>query len=244
MAIQFVGYATGGSLDTTAYSISLTSLTGGIGSAPIAGDVVVLVNTTVNGSTDTDLTTSSGYTELADLNQIETWYVGMYVGYKVMGATPDTSITGITAANDTNGGSGGIAYVLRGVDPVTPIDVAIVTAQGANSYIPNAPSITPVTAGALVIAMGGSSGIAFGRSLTHPAGYSNGAHKISDTTAADSMTIMASKVWAGGAEDPAAFGVTIADPATYSADLGWCAATLALRPKPVNAGNLFFGSNF
>lgn len=244
MAITLVGYATGGAITNVTYSISLTALTGGSGSAPIAGDVVVLVAGSLQGA-DTDLTVDSGYIELADLFSPDNWSAGLYVGYKLMGPTPDIEITAINGNSTvSNGGQSGIAYVLRGVDPVNPIDVATTTATGIDSSTPNAPSITPVTPGALVLACGGSVGTAFIIPPTYPASYSNGVYKHA-AAEAESMAVIASKIWSSGAEDPAAFGVAQTEGAIYDIYMAWCAATVALRPKPTAGGSsLFFGSNF
>lgn len=48
----------------------------------------------------------------------------------------------------------GHVMVFRNVDPTTPLDVTTVTSSGINNILPNPPSITPVTDGALIVHIG------------------------------------------------------------------------------------------
>jgi hypothetical protein len=76
----------------TPIDISLTDLTGGIASAPAAGDWVIVAiavgcNTSVSSALD------QGYNQIADQFSADTVSTDLWVGYKVMGSTPDTTVT-------------------------------------------------------------------------------------------------------------------------------------------------------
>lgn len=230
MAIQYVGGAT--SLNASA--ISLASLTGGIGGPVQEGDFV-LVGHAAAGTTDqSPLVTQAGFTNFADLYGNDTIDTNLVVAYKRMGATPDASVTVNSVGTVTADAHTSLAMVFRGVDPTTPFDVTHTTAAGANSGVPNPPSITPVTAGAVVVAIvsssisGGSTGMAYSAA---PSGFSSLLQTILTTTSRDGMIGAAHKFWSGsGAEDPGTFATT--NTATSSA---WAAYTIALRPAPSGA---------
>jgi len=216
MAISFVGSATNSVIDGGAsFDITLPSC--------LENDLVIVV---VGGAgpTDVDLGVStSGYAEIADLFQTEFASMNFSVSWKRMGAIPDTTVTCIGNSYSSAVGTAGIAYVLRGVDTTTALDVTPTTATADNSAIPNGPAITPVTLGSLVVVCGGSS--LSDAAVTVPSGYGN--HVSINVVDTNSATIaVASKEWNGtGAEDPPAW--TLWSSNTLSA---WCAVTIALRP--------------
>jgi len=210
----------GGTAVSLTDTISLTSLTGGIDDAPKAGDCVVLFYA-VGGGTDIDMT-ASGYTELSDLSHncggsCSRINLGSFL--KIMTSTPDTSAT----VGHSTGAI--IAHVFRNVDPDTPLDISVANGS-ASSGAPNPPGITPVTAGAFVVAVGAiaNTSDATEKTLTS----SNLSGFISEGTGGSSAeTIGAGYAeWVSGLFDPAAFGFdgTTASQGCYS-------ATLALRPK-------------
>jgi len=74
--------------------------------------------------------------------------VGYAWGFKVMGATPDTSI-------DVSTSEAVFAFALRGVDTINPLDVTPpAVATGSLTGRPNPPMITTATDGAFVVAVG------------------------------------------------------------------------------------------
>ena len=158
------------------------------------------------------------------------WYDA---SWKIMGSTPDTSVT---IKGSTDAGTPVIVLVQAwsGVDTTTPMDVAPVYA-GMNAP-PDPGAITPVTAGAVVVAAGIAAGGAY--LAVAPTGYTNlTANKLILSNFINAA--MASKVWSGsGAEDPAAF--TVGFPTSTGFAQG--AFTFALRPSPtlviVNEANL------
>lgn len=219
--IEFVG-STAGALGTSDASVDVPLPSG----TPLAkGDVVVVCWGFTN---PTDLTLSigtTGYTKVCDLFAVDTRSTNMAVAYKVMGDTPDTTVSLST--------SSAVGYPLlyaihawRGVNAATPLDVAATTATGSNFGRPDCPAITPVTAGAVVLACGlAGDGGTTTAVFTAPTGMGNLSTFTAVGTIAGADVGIASAVWAGGAYDPAAFGG-----GSNSTSDSWCAATLALRP--------------
>lgn len=229
MALQYVGGASGTGTGAT-YSVSLTSLTGGIGSSAAAGDIVIVVTGWASTTDDNPGVTTAGYTELADLYSNDTNDANLSVSYKLMGGTPDTSVT-VSGPNSATNGGATVVHVWRGVHQTTPIDVTTTTASaqinGANA---NAPAITPVTAGAVVIACGGGTGpTTQAAPSATPSGLFNQVAVNGDGSTRDFYAVVASAAWTSGALDPATWTA-----GTSSTSESWAAATVALRPK--NAG--------
>ena len=162
---------------------------------------------------------TSGYTDIwTDHSQNAPGYES---GYKVMGATPDTIITFVQDSQFSGENTAGVLQVWRGLDTATPED-ATPTGIGGSPGMPDCPSITTVTDGALVFAIGFLDDDKVAASVTAPSGYSN--LLAMEPTSLDNATMMiASKeVSPEGPEDPAAFGGSGTDE--------WEAATFALRP--------------
>jgi hypothetical protein len=215
MTIQLVGYATA----SASGSLSLTSLTGGIGSAP-AEDDIVLVAVGGSNSTDQDIAIT-GYTEVADVYANGTFTdTNLGVFYKIMGGTPDTTVDIPSLSNIR-----AVVYVLRGVDTTTPMDATATTATKTSSGIPDPPAITTATANAMVVVLSGTS---LSGTWTEPSGYSNDV----DSGGSFFRVLVASKIIASpGSENPAVWGVGGGDSAFYS-----CASvTMALRPTGAGA---------
>lgn len=209
------------------YSCSLTSLTGGSGSSATAGDIVIVITgwaSTANG--DPGVTTS-GYTEVpgsTDLYKSDSRDTNVSADYKVMGASPDTSVT-VSGFNNAANGGATVVQVWRGIDPTTPMDATVTTATGGNASSPNSPSITPVTSGAVVLSTGLGTDDTTPLTKTAPTGYSN-AVTTTGTGSTMSVTVgIASKAWSSGAEDPAAW--TGGETSTSDS---WGAFSIALRP--------------
>lgn len=217
--LTFVGGATASSTGSS-NSFSLTGLTGGIASAPAAGDLVIVAVATKYG-TDQNITCStSGYTEVADLFQTDTAATNMAVYYKRL-SSAETSVS-LNWVQNT--GARVVIHVWRGSDASSPLDATTTTATGANSGIPNAPSITTVTDNAVVIAIGAA---AFDNVVSNDLTVPSGMENFFQTTNSFSGGIgIASVVRASaGAYNPAAFGGSSSNSAN-----SWCAATLAIRP--------------
>lgn len=218
MAITFVGSVTGTGASAS-FNISLSGL------GLQQGDLVIVATgyVTVGGADGNPGVSTSGYTEIADLYSNDSREAQFSVNYKLMGATPDTSVT-CNGSGSASLGAAGIAYALRGVDQTTPLDVTSTTATGLDSSIPNPPSITPTTSGAYVVITGCGTSQNIELGVTPPTGYSNGAF-VSGAQSTAVHVACASKEWTSGAEDPGAW----TDWATSTVD-AWAAATMAIRP--------------
>ena len=124
--ISYVGGYKQGILGTVAdVVVPLTSLSDGLDTAPSEGDVVVAYfsvgnNTSIAMAID-------GYTVLADIRANDTYDVELLVAYKIMGATPDTSLTLVGGTKDARFAGAVVVKVYRGVDLTNPIDVTRTT---------------------------------------------------------------------------------------------------------------------
>jgi 6-phosphogluconolactonase (cycloisomerase 2 family) len=227
-ALSFVGGNTGTG-NSAAFNVSLTSLTGGSDSSAAAGDLVIVVDGYVSTANGNPGVGTAGYTEVADLYASDSDDINLSVNWKIMSGTPDTTVS-CNGSGSASNGAACMVYVWRGVDQSTPLDVTtttVVPASNIGTSVPNPPSITPVTSGAVVIAIGGGADAAADTTVTAPAGYSNAKNASVDPSLAVILGI-ASKNWSGsGAEDPAVWTNW-----TTSAAGSWAAATMALRPAP------------
>lgn len=223
MVITLVGNVTN-TFVNSGLSLSLTGLTGGSGSAPIAGDLVVIISGAPE-TADTNVSiTTSGYTN-QELYADDTRDANGVFAYKIMGGTPDTTVAIPATSASTVRGSV-VARVYRGVDQTTPIDVAVTTATGANGDRANSPSITPVTAGAKILALGFATNPAStSGTATGPANMADFITVVGSGSGRSSIAGMASQDWTSGAFDPAAWTAT-----TNNANDSWVAFTVALRP--------------
>lgn len=211
--ITFVGYAT--SDEGAGTSVSLTSLTGGIGSAPAAGDFVLALQTRQTTS-NVDYA-PSGYTEILDLyrDTPNTADPTLGVHYKFMTSTPDTTFTK-SSSNDAL-----FALVFRGVNAATPQDATATSTTAVEDPNCRAPAITTVTAGAFVVIVGSMHETnSVPPTAAAPSGYT--ATTVLDINAGDMDFIACfKKVDVPGTETPGIF-------ATQECD--WAVGTIALRP--------------
>ena len=228
MAIEYVGgtTATGASSD---YAVSLTSLSGGIASSPSEGDIVIVNTGAASDGVDIDVgVTTSGYTEIYELYEQDNTNSNSAVCWKIMGSSPDTSVTCKGSGSADNGATTAV-HVWRNINQDNPIDVTTTTATGANGSQPNSPSITPITAGSVVLSAGHTGGAADRGFSAAPTGYSNTLYIATDPSRC-STSVLASKFWSGsGAEDPGTW--------TYSTTSGvdsWTAGTIVLRPAGID----------
>lgn len=224
--ISIVGWKGVGANNGGSANIDLTALVDGIASAATTGDEVILI---AGGSSGID-TAPGGpdgtWTEIiANIFINDTFKSNLRAWRKRMGAVPDTSVT-VSLVNNSAGGGGAIAFVARGVDAATPLDVAVVTTSDVNSAMVNPPAITPVSAGALILAGG------FGSSDTTPTAFTGpsnmtGFHQAQGAGSTRGGVIGAAVKtdWTAGAFDP--------DPFTggeTSASCSWIGFSIALRP--------------
>jgi hypothetical protein len=193
--------------------------------------VVTYICATGSGTRTLAQCTPSGYTNAhaSVITASDTNITSMAVSYKVMGATPDTSVSIPASAATTNGVAVAIeAY--RGIDPAV-LDATTVTASGINGGRPDAAAITPTTAGAWIVVCCGAAvaaGAVFAQAATPDLSTTTN-HFVSATitsTTNDANVGMGIKTdWSSGAFNPAAWlGSTTTNTGS------WGAATLALKP--------------
>jgi hypothetical protein len=218
MAITFVGNTTARvAQGTGAVTVGLpTTQTGDIVIAVLAADLTI-INDGIIGQ---------GWT---DLVKIDSAGPGNQLAYKVMGATPDTTVD---VTQETNRIIACAFQAWRGVDETTPIDIGPASVFGGASAFPDSPSLTTVTDDALFV----STFQLDDRDttvVTPPTGYTN---LLEENTGLGSISFgatvgIASKIVAtAGAEDPGSYELGAADT--------WLAASFALRPAaggPVDA---------
>lgn len=235
MAITFVGSGVGTHAATSAQTYNFSNLRDAANAAPTLaqGDIVyVAVENSSTVNRGAGALVPSGYTaaHTADYRN-DSNDSNFQVSYKVMGATPDTSVS-IPASNATTAGVAYVVYVFRGVDVTTgPDDATPVVAGGTNTGIANASGITPVTQGAWIAAFGGAA-VAAGAVFTNPTNMStvtNHFRTATITSTTNDANIGGSlyTAWTSGQFTPNAFGGS-----TTTNTGSWSAVTLALKPIP------------
>ncbi len=228
MALVFVGGNSAGGTAAT-YSVSLTALTGGIASAAAAGDLVV-VNTAIGDNADVVMAISTtGYTTVAELWADSTRDTNQLVAYKVL-ATAETSVVVVGSGNILRGGTT-IAHVWRGIDPVTVQDVTATTATGVTTGYADPQSITPITAGAVILSLTASAVDATPVAFTVPTDRINIFQEINHAgTNRGAITTVGSTAWTSGVFNPAALSG-----GEDSTSNSYGAVTMALRPAGVGS---------
>lgn len=211
MAISFVGGIAGAAIDGGNVTLTLPSM--------LSSDLVVVAGGHLTRAGKTPTIGSGDYTSGSYTGASAGQILGA-VGYKFMGATPDTTVvcTNTANANDT---AAYVAMVFRGVDSTTPFDVAFVgTTINPTSTNPVPPAITTVTDNAVIVVFANSS--VNDGAITAPSGYGD----LTNTTGSDVNSQSAGAAWktlaAHGTETPASF--------TDWSSGGWAACTVALRP--------------
>ena len=224
MAITYVGGQVGGRAGSTSTSNVTFSLSGGISTTPRPGDLVI-IGVTVASQARTPACAVSGYTAQTQINANGTTYdTSLNVSYKFMGITPDTTFT-LPSTGNIADAQRYTVQVWSGVDPTTPLDVAMVSASGTGTGRPNPGSITPTSSGAYVGIIGAGAA-ATGASYTAPANYTTGFLTGSTADTNDAMIGSGYRSWTSGAEDPAQY-----TGGTTNAVDSWAAFTYALKPE-------------
>jgi hypothetical protein len=226
VGISYIGGTTLGFLGTSSTTdVSLTSLTGGVNSSPQEGDLVVVYYGVASvASEPLGISVGSSYTNLGETFQEDTYSVSMAVAYKFMGSTPDAAVTLSQTFNIAYAGAA-VIHVFSGVDTTTPMDVTSTVADSPSTAIPNPPAITPVTAGAWIVA-GGAGGHIDGTDTYASSDLSSFRTVGSNDTYDVSLGAGLYSEWTSGPFNPAAFTWTGANTDSYSS----VARTIALRP--------------
>lgn len=228
MPIQYVGGFATGSTSASDYTVSLTSLTGGIASAPSTNDLVLVCHgwkSTTDGNPGIVTPTA---TSIADVYANGTNDANMDISWFF--ASSSTSLTSITV--NSNGGTTGTktttVAVFRGVSLVNPIDVTTTVSTGSGSGDANPPAITPATTGAWIVccalvATGGTIASAF---TTPPSTFTLGrTGGVAGTDISYSGIAYKSNPTIGSSNDPGAFGG-----GAGGTNATWAAGSVVLRP--------------
>jgi len=199
--LEFVGGAAVSSASATSTpSFSLSSLTGGLGSSPQAGDVVIACVSFKTTSARNITCTTAGYQRSAINYRDVTDDVNIAVFYKYLSSSETSVAFNIVDAVSSRF----CVHVWRNADPYRPICIAGATTN--TTAVPNAPSVTTPKNSNVVIAIGANAG-ASTRTLTNltaPSGMSN---FFQVTASSDSGIGIASILReTAGAYDPPAFG--------------------------------------
>lgn len=129
----------------------------------LPGDLIVGAYAT-GATADRTLSITDGtnpYTLIAsELWQIDTRHVNLRVAYKLMGTTPDTSIT-FGAPGNTGEAGAMLVLQFRNVSQTSPIG-STATALQPNSVLVNPAAVTPTTVGSLAVFVGGGANDLFG----------------------------------------------------------------------------------
>jgi hypothetical protein len=222
MAAYIIGIATNAAAASANLTINFPA------SWALAQNDVIRVGVASTSTADQNVTESSGtWAELADLYANDTTDVNMAVYRKVMGASPDTSITMDAAGTAANHVA--IAVAWRGVDATTPEDAASTTATAIDSGTPNNNSITTVTDGAWVEAWAASSEA----EVITSAPAADYLHLTQAQSGNIGLYYSAKKKDTAGAEDPATYAGVVGTGAD-----SWAAVTTASRPAAGGPTNI------
>jgi hypothetical protein len=218
-AVQFAGTT---SNQVIALNSGWNTTFGSATYTPVEGDLVVVSFSTGSAADRSIGVVTAGYTEEAELyanNAIDT---SLSVSHKVMGATPDTSVTTTGSMSTADAGTI-IVEVWGNVDPATSMDVTRTTATGTGVGRPDPPAITPVTSGARILVVGAAAD-GTGAVFTQPGAELSNFLSAAQADNNDAMIGTGDVAWSGaGAFDPVAW-------TGGSATGSWAAVTLALRP--------------
>lgn len=232
--IQVVGVAVKGNNVVAGTSISYASdfvAPGGGGVVPATGDFIMVWgvhagtanNTGIRGAIGSNA--SGAFTASTALQQgaNDTSYCSSGLVHQIKGASDTTiNVGGVNGVPDT---IGFIAIALRGVHATTPLDVTPTEATGIDTGKANAPSITPATAGALLLEFVGAAQAATA-AFTAPSDMAAFFKNFEVNNGTDAALAVAVKNdWSSGAFDPAIMGGS-----TTALSDSWTAVTVALRP--------------
>lgn len=226
MALTYVGGNVASKVGATSgnSTISLTTLTGGSGSAAQTGDLVIAIYAT--GSTaDRTLSITDGtnaYTLVEELySNIAGYDTNLRVAYKRLTAA-DTSVTFGPTGNTADAGAMAV-HVWRGINTAQILDVTSTTATGSGGVLATPPAITPVTSGAIVIC---AAGAATGVGAVYTASQLSNFRSATGADTNDAIVGVGSFAWTSGQFTPTQWS----NSATSTGTATWAAVTMALRP--------------
>lgn len=151
--------------------------------------------------------------------------VTIFVSYKFMGSTPDTTMT-FKGPEDTVNAACVVIMAFRGAH-ATPFEATYSTATGLSTAT-DPPAITPATSGCIILVMGAASdNVATAPTL--PGDLSSGTNKFRTVLSPETndcvLAVGMKEDWTSGSFDPTSWGNM-----GTSAPWPWAAATLVLKP--------------
>lgn len=236
--ISFVGSISGpvASTDETIPFSSLVDSNGTANPTIQEGDTVIVVLSRRSSGTASLGVATAGYAPIfpADIYADSGDDATTQAYRKDMGPTPDSSVT-ITSTGFSNTQSY-VLYVLRGVDPTTPLDgVTPASTTGVGAVAADPPAATPNTAGAWIFAIAGQAGATGGTdtvAFTNPANMSAVLNHFRAGNNDRAKVAVAIKTdWTGGAFNPDPFG---GGPTASSCSV--TAGTFVLKPASTGGG--------
>jgi hypothetical protein len=227
--IVYVGGQTGnfaGTVSTT--TITMTSLTGGVASAPAVGDLVIVgfsVGATSDGTYDIENTAAVDYTLVGtEQYQNDTFDSNLRVAYRFMPNPTETQFRFAGGSLNAADGAAWTVHVFRNVDTGTPMDVTATTGGNINTRLANPPSITPTTSGAWILFVGAGAGGT--GAATYSAPYLGDIRVNNGVDTNDGFIGSGYMPWASGAYD----GVVFTGGGTDTTNDSWTSVVAALRP--------------
>jgi hypothetical protein len=218
--------------ETGQQTISLTGLTNGVASSPASGDLVIvsIANAAAADRRASMSVDTADYVQVSELFANSTRDANLGVYYKVMGATPDTSVLASVGSGSADPKIVTV-QVFRGFSAVTPLDVTSTTMTALNTTKPDPAAITPTTSGALIVVAAMATtgtGTTPAESALIDVPYLGDVTTIAHIHPSQPRavsSVMGSVEWAGGTYDPAQMTCAATDAGNTVA-----AVTMALRP--------------
>lgn len=238
-SVEYVGSTRNGAANGSDVTLNLSLISG-----LSEGDIVILAYTigdNDNLNFSMAISSGTGWTLEEDLFSNDTYDSNLGVFWKIMGATPDTSVT-VSGLGGSDSSTAAVAMAFRGVDQTTPFDVSPTTSTGLNSGNPNPPSISHNGAeGMAVVAIGASAHAAGSINLTPPTNYDTSPYYSSwyanDTS--DCSIGVACNFSPSNPEDPGVFTLQASDSTSYA----WTAVTIALRPVAATDNEVYVSTS-
>jgi hypothetical protein len=224
--IQFVGSSIQSGANSVAFDFS--GLTGGIDTAAADGDYLMIISATARsgaaGASLTVVPTGVSATSIANAQGSDSvdgncrCYAGFHEAGSETGGT--VGITGSSMSIVT------AIFVFRGVDPVTPLDVAPTEVSRTNGCDITLVSITPVTAGAVIVCAAASGSQSNANTYFDPSTIDN-IIKLGRGSTYDASLIVGTgtPAWTSGAFSPGLFDFNGGDSLSSAG-----AFSIALRP--------------
>jgi hypothetical protein len=167
-----------------------------------------------------------GYRKVQYLYASDTYDALLYVGYRFMPSTPDSTFV-INEGTRSAAAAGAVSvHVFRNVDLVDPMPI-IQTATGTNTVLCDPPSITPTIKKSYIIA--GGSGAYAGASQTYSSSNLTDFNSSNGQDTTDVVVGAGYNAWTSGAFNPAAFTFSGADSTSNS----WVAASISMSPRRI-----------